>query len=91
VRRTLKPIKNRCAESLRGNSFRNDKIETKCIEFAQISKQVRSRFAKVLLFAEISDCEKLQGVAVSSPPLGDLEIALPWMPRQQTNALFVFR
>src|SRR5262249_51405824 len=78
VRRPLEPIKNRRAEPPRGNSFRNDKVETEGIELAQISKQVRSPFAKVFSVAEISACEKMQAVR-------------PWMPCEQTNALVIFR
>jgi hypothetical protein len=77
VRRTLEPIKNRRAESLRGNSFRNDKIETERIELAQVAKEIRCGLPQILMRAQISNRNKFQGAAVSSPPLGDLEIFLP--------------
>jgi hypothetical protein len=62
---------------LRGNSFRNDSIKTEHIELAQIAEKICRCFAKVLPRAQLTDSGKLQGAAVSSPPLGDLEIALP--------------
>jgi hypothetical protein len=76
VRRTLEPIKNRRAESLRGNSFRNDKIETEHIELAQVAKEIRCGLSQILMRAQISNRNKLQRAAVSSPPLGGLQIFL---------------
>ena len=47
VRRTLEPIKNRRADALTGNSFRNDKIETEHIELAQVAKEIRRGLAQI--------------------------------------------
>src|SRR5436309_8201247 len=77
VRRTLEPIKNRRAKSLRGNSFRNDKIETKHVELAQVAKEIRCGLPQILMRAQISNCDKFQRAAVSSPPPGTLQIFLP--------------
>jgi hypothetical protein len=38
VRRSFKSIHYRRAESPEGNSFRNDEIETECIELAEVTK-----------------------------------------------------
>jgi hypothetical protein len=77
VRRALQAIHYRRAESLRRNSFRNDKIQVERIQFAQRAKEIRGRFAQVLPLAELSNGGEFQGAAVSSPPRRDLEIALP--------------
>src|SRR5205807_4074005 len=53
VRRALQAIRNRRPESLKRNSFCNDKIDIERIEFAQVAKQIRGGFAKILLFAQI--------------------------------------
>jgi hypothetical protein len=47
MRRSLKSIHYRRAESLRGNSFCNDQVEAECIELAQVTKQIRRRFPQV--------------------------------------------
>jgi hypothetical protein len=44
VRRSFKSIHYRRAEFPRRNSFRNDEIETECIELAQVTKQICGRF-----------------------------------------------
>ncbi len=59
------------------NSFRNDKIETERIELAQIAKQICRGLAQILFLAESANGSKFQVSGGLSPPLGDLEIALP--------------
>ena len=76
VRCALQPIHDRRAESLRGNSFRNDKIETEHIELAQVAKKIRCRLSQILMRAQISNRDKFQQAAVSSLPLGAVQISL---------------
>jgi hypothetical protein len=87
LRRSFKSIHYRRAESPRGNSFRNDEVETECIELAHMAKKVGCSFSQILPFAQASRRGEFQGAAVSSPPLGKLEIISSCMPRQQSNAL----
>jgi hypothetical protein len=89
MRRSFKSIHYRRAESPRRNSFRNDEIETECIELAHMAKKIGRSFPQILPFAEASHRGEFQGAAVSSPPLGELEIAPSCMPRKQANALIL--
>src|SRR5262249_38729467 len=73
------------------NAFRHDKIEIERVELAHKAKKVGRSFSQILPLAQASHRSESQGAAVSSPPVGKLEIARPCMPRQQSNALILPR
>ncbi len=91
MRRSFKSIHYRRAESPRGNAFGDNEVETERVELAHMAKKVGRSFSQILPFAQDSHRSEFQGAAVSSPPLGELEIAPPCMPRQQSNALILLR
>jgi hypothetical protein len=60
--RPFKPVHDRRTESLSRDAFRNDQIEAKCVEFAQVTKEVGRGFAQVCMFAQITNSrESLPG------------------------------
>src|SRR5438093_9465180 len=91
MRRSFKSVHYRRTESPRGNSFRNDEVETECIQLAHTAKKVGRSFSQILPFAQASHRNKFRGAVLSSPTLGELEIAPPCLPRQQSNALILLR
>src|SRR5438093_2203907 len=93
MRRSFKSVHYRRTESPRGNSFRNDEVETECIQLAHTAKKVGRSFSQILPFAQASHRNKFRGAVVSPDMsgLGELEIALPCLPRQQSNALILLR
>ena len=68
MRRTAKPIHYRRAESTIRNSLYNDKIDILySVELPQVAKKICGRFAQIMFVAELTNRDKLQGAAVSSP------------------------
>jgi hypothetical protein len=48
MRCSFKSIHDRCAEAAGGNAFRNDKVDTERVEFAEMPKKIGCSFSQVL-------------------------------------------